>query len=155
MTDDIQALARQITEIWPLIMRTVNARMRQTDHLIMHSHLRVLWYLEHHSATLSQIAEHQLVSLPTMSNSITILEERGWVTRTRSSEDRRKVMIEITPAGREVLAQVRHFTEARIVEIIQSVSAEDRERVSQGLAILREAFIAANPTIDACMHKTK
>ncbi len=63
MTDNLQVLARQIIETWPLIMRTVNAKMRQTDHMVMHAHLRVLWYLEHHSATLSQIAEHQMVSL--------------------------------------------------------------------------------------------
>ncbi len=63
-------------------------------------------------------------------------------------------MIEITPAGREMLAHVRQLTEAEILEIIRSVPADDLEQVSRGLTILREAFTAAGPTADMCIHKT-
>lgn len=153
MSDELRALARQILEIAPLVMRTVSAELRQSDHFLATSHFRVLWILEHHPQTLSELAEKLMVSLPTMSNSITILEERGWVTRTRSAEDRRKVLIEIAPAGRDVLAMVRDQTETRVAEIIHVLDAEERDKVSAGLTILRDAFVTANAFSHSCEVK--
>ena len=145
-------LAKQILETFPLVMRTVAAEMRQTgqDHLLMTSHFRLLWLLEHNTFSLSELAEHQAVSLPTMSNSITILEERGWAGRVRSETDRRKVVIEITQAGREVLAQKRHKMETRVSEIISALDDSEQEIVSQGLFILRDTFLKASSQFHNC-----
>ncbi|MBZ0298494.1 MAG: MarR family transcriptional regulator [Anaerolineae bacterium] len=155
MADELQGLAQQILEIGPLVMRTVSAEMRQMDHFMMTSHFRLLWMLEHHSFTLSELAEHQMVSLPTMSNSITILEERGWVTRTRSTKDRRRVQIEITEEGRGILDEIRQHMEGKVSEIIRSLSADERERVSQGLHILRDAFITSSVFNERCPDREK
>jgi DNA-binding MarR family transcriptional regulator len=155
VAEELQVLAQQILEIGPLVMRTVSAELRQHDLVQATAHFRLLWYLKHHSTTLSQLAEHHMVSLPTASNSITILEERGWVTRTRSLEDRRRVMIEITPAGLEVLAQVHAHMEAKVAEIIAPLSEVERASVLQGLAILKDAFINAKDANEWCAHQQK
>lgn len=142
-----ETLARQILEVVPLVMRTVSAEMRQTDPFVVTAHFRLLWLLKHHPHTLSELAERQAVSLPTMSNSVTILEERGWASRKRSEEDRRKLMIEITPAGRRVLEQVHEQMARRVAEIIGSLDDEEREAISHGLLVLRDTFMKA---IDEC-----
>ena len=139
MTDD--TLARQILEVVPLVMRTVSAELRQTDPFVVTAHFRLLWLLKHRSHSLSELAEHQAVSLPTMSNSVTILEERGWASRKRSETDRRKLMIEITPEGHEVLEQVHQHMAQRVAEIIDPLSAEDQAAISRGLLILRQTFM--------------
>jgi DNA-binding MarR family transcriptional regulator len=140
VTDDIQTLSQQILDTIPLVMRTVSAGLRQSNHIAVTAHFRVLWILQHGPLSLSELAEKQFVSLPTMSNSISILEERGWIRRTRSTQDRRKVVIEIAPAGLAVLAEARHEMEARVTTIISSLSADEREQVAQGLNILRDTF---------------
>ena len=144
MTEDTQSLAQQILEIGPLMMRSLSAELRQGERIQDSAHFRLLWMLEHRSASLSELAERQMVSLPTMSNSITFLEQHGWVTRTRSSEDRRRVLIEMTPAGHEALAHVRQRMETKVAKIIDSLSPEQRADVAHGLTILREAFMAAH-----------
>ena len=144
-------LAHQILEIFPLVMRTVAAELRQHTHNIESAHFRLLWILEHEPQTLSQLAEKQAVSLPTMSNSVTILEARGWARRQRLHTDRRKVVIEITPDGRAVLAEVREQAEARVMAILASVAPADQAHISEALTILRDAFIRVSPV---CESKT-
>lgn len=151
MTDE--SLAKQILEVIPLVMRTVAAEMRQSDYFVVPAHFRLLWLLKHRSHSLSELAEHQAVSLPTMSNSVTTLEERGWARRSRSETDRRKVLIEITPAGQAVLAQVHQQMEQRVSEIIQSLNIEDQAAVSHGLHILHDAFMDVMPPAHECKEK--
>ncbi len=55
---------------------------------------------------LSDLASLQGVSLPTMSNSISAMVERGWVRREAPDGDRRVVMIDVTPTGRAALERV-------------------------------------------------
>jgi DNA-binding MarR family transcriptional regulator len=133
-------------------MRTVAAELRQAPNAAMAApHFRMLWILEHRAWSLSELAEHQSVSLPTMSNSVTILEDRGWVRRTRSEEDRRKVVIKLTDEGHQILAEVREKMEAHVAEAIQAMSMEQQSTVSQALLILRDTFNALSDK--ECKHE--
>ena len=140
MTDEIQDLSQQILETVPLVMRTVSAQLRRSNHIAMTAHFRALWILEHGPQSLSELAEKQFVSLPTMSNSISILEERGWIQRNRSTEDRRKVVIEISPAGLAVLQEVRSEMQSRVTAIIGALNGAEREQIVKGLNVLHQTF---------------
>ncbi len=133
-------ISQQILEVVPLVMRTIAFELRRTEHVIVAPHFRLLWMLNHRPFTLSELADHQAVSLPTMSNSVTILEERGWVTRLRSDLDRRKVLIELSPAGREVLGQVQHQAEQQVAELLSALSDADKQTLVDGLSVLRSIF---------------
>lgn len=135
-------LAQQILEIFPLVMRTLAADMRQGSQIYHTAHFHLLWMLEHRAYSLSELAEMRSVSLPTISNSITILEERGWVQRVRSAEDRRKIAVEITEAGQEMLNHIRQHNVERVAEVIANVDQPDQEKISEGLLILRNAFLS-------------
>lgn len=127
-------------DVIPLVMRTVAFELRRTEHVLVTPHFRLLLMLKHHAFTLSELAEHQSVSLPTMSNTVSILEERGWVTRTRSEEDRRKVRIDLCPAGHAVLDEVRQQAEARVTELLEHLSQPERKTLFAAFSILRGAF---------------
>ena len=58
--------------------------------------------LEDGAATVGQVQEHLYLSASTTSMVIAHLEEAGYLTRTRSEEDNRVVVVELTPAGRDV-----------------------------------------------------
>ncbi len=155
MNDDARVLAREILEIVPLVMRTVSAEMRHTRHQTIAAHFRLLWILEHYPRSLSELAETQSVSLPTMSNSVTSLEERGWVERRRSNDDRRRVMIHLTPVGQEVLAQVREQMEIRVEKVTQTLDPQQRHIVSEALFILKDGFEAFSEAECKCREGQK
>jgi MarR family transcriptional regulator, organic hydroperoxide resistance regulator len=56
--------------------------------------------LESGPATVGTVQEYLYCSASVASTVIAGLEEKGYVTRTRSSEDNRVVIVELTPAGR-------------------------------------------------------
>ena len=89
---------------------------------------------------LSAMAEHQVVSKPTMTNTINTLEERGWVRRVRSADDRRVVLVELTDAGREVLASAEREAESRLAELLSRLSDSEIDTLVAGLMILHRLF---------------
>ena len=67
--------------------------------------LSVLRYLlESEPATVGEVQAFVHKSPSTTSSLIAQLEERGYVTRTRSQEDNRVVLVELTPSGLEIAA---------------------------------------------------
>lgn len=63
----------------------------------------------HGRHTLSALAERERVTAPSMSALVTGLEEQGFVRRIPDADDRRRVQIEITPTGEEiVVATIAH-----------------------------------------------
>ena len=58
--------------------------------------------LEAGPATVGQVQTYLYRSAGTTSMIIAQLEEAGYVTRTRSEQDNRVVIVELTPAGREL-----------------------------------------------------
>lgn len=62
----------------------------------------LLYLLEQDSATVSEIQAHLYTSPSSASTIISQLEDAGYVTRTRSEEDNRVVIVQLTPAGKEV-----------------------------------------------------
>src|SRR4030095_1916812 len=84
--DRDQALetAREILHIMPLVMRTVVAGLRSAGELPAPALFALLWMLKEHPRPRPELAELRGVSLPTMSNSVTALVQRGWVRRITS-----------------------------------------------------------------------
>lgn len=149
MISDEQTLAQAVLEIVPLVMRTIGADLRRSEHLVAESHFRLLMFMAEAPHSLSELAERHAVSLPTMSNTITTLEERGLVARHRSSDDRRRVVISITPDGEAVLSEVRQHMEAAVAAVLRDVPEPDRQQLANGLDVLRAAFVRAAPV---CHH---
>ena len=52
------------------------------------------------------VAERMIERTPGVTRLLDRLEEAGWVERSRCTEDRRRVLATITPAGRELLARL-------------------------------------------------
>ena len=66
----------------------------------------VLAALSNHGPhTLSELADRERVSAPSMNRTVNCLEESGYLTRTPDVADRRKVNIALTDAGRGVVAE--------------------------------------------------
>lgn len=139
----VQAVSQTIVKVIPLVMRAMMAEHHRSNLPMPPAHFRLLTMLAHHACNLSELAARQAVSLPTMSNSISVLVERGWVKRVRSPDDRRQIVLELTPEGRAVLGEIKQQAEARVAELLSGLSADDLQRLSAGILILEQALSPA------------
>jgi DNA-binding MarR family transcriptional regulator len=138
--------ARDVLKIIPLVMRTVAAELRAAGEMPAPAHFGLLTILGNQPRTLSELALLQGVSLPTMSNSISTLVQRGWVKRSSPARDRRVVLIEVTPHGRVTLERVSRAAEAHLAELLATLDPTSRRRLQAGLAVLRHVFADAPPS---------
>ncbi len=135
-----EQIARSTLNIVPILMQVMAAEMRATGHVIVGGHLRLLAELSARSFTLSELAEINMVTLPTMSNTISALEARGWVRRARADHDRRVVIVELTEAGQQVYNEIETRTRQRIEALLEPLTHEERRTLYAGLALLRRQF---------------
>jgi DNA-binding MarR family transcriptional regulator len=126
----------------PRVMRIMGPARQWSGLAVPPAHFRLLGILANHPHNLSELAVRQSVSLPTMSNSISVLVERGWVNRVPSQDDRRQVLLELTPEGRAMLVKMRNEAEARVAELLGQLSPEDLKSLAEGLAVLERVLAA-------------
>ena len=139
--------ARQILEIIPYVMRVMASEMRQYNPLVLPAHFRLLHMLAHRSWTLTELAKRHAVSAPTMSNTVTTLDERGWVTRVRSEEDRRVVVIQATEEGRRIIEETFRRAERHISTLLEPLDTAEQEALARGLTVMRQVFVSAIPAV--------
>jgi DNA-binding MarR family transcriptional regulator len=144
---DVNALkvADEVLRIIPLVTRKVAADLRKSDPSMKLAHIGLLTMVAQSPRSLSELSDLHAASMPTMSKTITTIENLGWVARSRSNSDRRIVMIEATPAGRTALREVHELAIAPIAEALDSLTATQRQKLSAGLKILRDTIADASP----------
>ena len=88
--------------------------------------------------THSRISQAELAratrTAPTLTGRVLgALVERGWVRRTRSSEDRREYVVELTASGQRMRAQVdkaRTRVIAQLASVLDDKDARDFDRIA-------------------------
>ncbi len=65
---------------------------------------------------------------------------RGWVDRSRDSEDRRRVRVGLTDSGQEEATRLRGLTERCIDAVLQAVPEDKRAQVVESAALLRQTL---------------
>lgn len=136
-------VARKAKRIFPLMGRLMEAQMRSPMIPMPPVHFHVLNHVDIQPYTLSDLAERMSVSSASLSRTITVLEERGWVTRTRSDDDRRVVYIQATKAGHDTLREIEQRSEDFLTETLSRLSQADLEKLMTGIDILVGAFADA------------
>jgi DNA-binding MarR family transcriptional regulator len=96
--------------------------------------LRVLW--EEDGLTARELAQRLGMQEPTAVIALRGMEQAGWITRTRSEDDRRKVHVHLTPAGRALRERLLPEARAVITEATRGLTAKERATL---LALLRRA----------------
>ena len=85
-----------------------------------------------------ELAACERVQPPSMTKVLANLEERGLVRREVHPTDRRQAVIEITPAGEELLDSERRSRDAWLSKQLATLSAEDRALVQRVIPIMEK-----------------
>jgi len=137
-----QHCAREILDLVPHIMLTIRTEMRRGRRRDLSvPQFRALAYLTHFpNASLSQLAENLGLTPPSASKIVDNLVTRELIARRAATDDRRRIRLSVTPAGRERFDTARQATQARLAEMLGALSESQRAGVIEAMHSLRPIF---------------
>jgi len=143
------ACAMQILEVVPAVMRAIRGQMRSHRSELSVVQFRALAYLNRWpGASLSGLAEHIGLSLPTASKLVQTLLVRGYLRRKVDPRDRRRTALTPTAKGRRILTSARKATRAYLAEALRALPKEQCIAITAAMQTLLPLFLtdlAATP----------
>lgn len=127
MSELAQALA-------PRIGRLVVTLRRETAAAgLTRAQLSVLAALRDGPRRITELAELEQVSQPTMTALVSRLERRAWVTRRTDRTDRRGVNVALAAAGRRMLDRVSAARASVLAERLSRLPSADRAAIGRAI----------------------
>ena len=150
MTDTVPVEARQHEAAPPTLlylMKQVELAVRaELDDLTRPVGLTALQYtaltvLERHpDLTAAHLARHSFVTSQSMADMVTALLDRGLIERHRDPADRRRLVIALTPAGEQLLAELRPRVAALEKRMLSPLSSGEAESLRAAIELCRQAL---------------
>jgi DNA-binding MarR family transcriptional regulator len=129
-----RALAQQVLEIGPAIFHTLRSIAPQADGVATTvGQMRCLLSLRAEPQSLSSLASHHGVSAPAMSRMVSELVARGWVSRVEALGDRRQVVLELLPPGRDALHTMHQQMLDQIAVLLENLTPQEQDALALGL----------------------
>jgi DNA-binding MarR family transcriptional regulator len=134
--------AREVLEVVPAVLRPIRQQMRRHRAAgLSIPQFRSLCFVERYDgASLSMVADHLDLSLPTVSRMISGLVQRGYMQRKSSEDDRRHVSLSLRPRGQAVMREARSATQKFLSQKFGTLPPEQREALVVAMQALREVF---------------
>ena len=105
---------------------------------------RALVYVDRHpDASLSEIAEHIGLSLPSLSKLMDTLVQRCDVRHDVATDDRRRACFCLTPDGHRTLAAVRDEIQQRLMPLLAAYSVDEQAQILAVMQLLFHTFSSA------------
>ena len=123
-----------------LVTQAFWAELRRSGETIEISQWSTLKHVSRAPCTMSELARHKGVGLPTISKSVDMLVRRGWVERWVDKSDRRQTLVRLTPAGKRVLTSCRRALEAFLDQRLESLTPSERDAIDASLQLVRKAL---------------
>ena len=119
------------------LARRLRAEKADTD--LTDSQTTVLGVLAVRGAlTLSELGEIERVTLPSMNRTVGILVDAGYIDREASADDRRKVLLTLSPAGVELVRETRRRRDEWLYQRLATLDPAQRGVVAAAASALRE-----------------
>ena len=153
--DEYPGASALATECFANLYQTGNLLMDLHDrhtrerHQISPSARQVLAVVEGAGEPLepSVIAERVLITRGSMTSMLDTLEKRGLITRVAHPDDRRRLLVDVTPDARAILDELLPTLHAREREVIDAaLSVKEQRELLQLIAKLQHAALAAQST---------
>jgi DNA-binding MarR family transcriptional regulator len=124
MTDETRSAEDDLRMVIQQVARGI--RSNRGDESLGDTQLAVLITLLGGPLTPGELATREHVSPPSMNRTVNGLEQSGLVTRTRSEDDARKVLVDLTPAARDLLAETKRLRVAWFSQRLDALDPDER-----------------------------
>lgn len=145
--------ARELLEVVVLAMQAVRVEMRRRTSGLTVPQFRSLVFIGHNPGCgLCSLAEHVGLTCPAMCRLVDGLAARALVDRKGCAKDRRRVILNLTPEGRELMVRVKNEAAAGLAERLKDAPPEDLAGAVAALSRLRPYFSppGMDRTAEAC-----
>ncbi len=135
MSEDVEEVS---TELRRAVVRLYSRfRSERVEGEVADAALLVLIVLDkQYRMSLSDLAEAARVTLGSMSQTVRRLEELAYVTKSRATEDRRKVLFSLTEAGRTAVTASRRHRRNWLNGRLAELTAAERDDIARVAALL-------------------
>ena len=131
----------ELVDVVNLVTQIFWADLRRSAQPIELTQWATLRRIARSPCTMSELARHKGVGLPTISKSVEMLVRRGWVERWIDENDRRQTMVRLTASGRRVLADSRTRLEKLLDQQLAVLTAAERDALAASLQRARKALL--------------
>jgi DNA-binding MarR family transcriptional regulator len=124
-------LARMILETFPYIMRKLmhGVHRKVKDSNLNKSQYQTLFLVHYHKErTMGKISSHMNMEKGSFTGVVDSLIEQGLVKRDRDPQDRRRVNLEITEDGLEIIRKVEELLYSELDKKLEALTQEERGR---------------------------
>jgi DNA-binding MarR family transcriptional regulator len=143
MSKLLDICAHELMDTAPQIVQTIRVEMRRgrgSD--ISIPQFRSMRFIQvHPDSSLSHLAEHLGLTLPSVSKLVDGLVKQKLITRKESTADRRKLTLVLTQAGADIVDSARADARANLAQKLKHLSDNDLETISQAMQLLRPIFV--------------
>ena len=125
-------------DLRPVVLRLARELRRETEQFgVTSRQVTLLWLVKRSPGlTLRALAEEEGISAPALSGYVDRLERAGLLVRVRSTVDRRRVGLELTPAGERLLRSVRERRTAWLAERLAGLDSSELAAIDAALGPL-------------------
>jgi DNA-binding MarR family transcriptional regulator len=147
MDDSPRACANALLDLVPLIMRNIRAKVRRhSGPELSVAQFRALAFLGRNDRVmLGDVANFLALTLPAASKLIDGLVSVGFATRVVDPDDRRKVILDLTAAGRRKYGAALKYTADFLSERVAELSDNERASVARAMNALNRVFTEDPP----------
>lgn len=156
MSDETtQQCAANVMDTFHAIMRAIKPEARKGSHAELSvQQFRALMIIDRHQgASLSLVSEHLGATLSAASKLIDGLVERGYVRRSSSTDDRRKLTLEVSKTGAKILESLHLEVVSCLAQRLANLSSGEQSMVNLAMDLLRSALVATQPAAPAAHQK--
>ena len=143
MSKLLDACTQELMDTAPQIMQTIRIEMRRGRAAnISIPQFRTMRFIQRNpDSSLSHLAEHLGLTLPSVSKLVDGLVKQKLVTRNESTADRRRLTLVLTKAGAAIVEAARAGARANLAKKLSELSNDELETISQAMQLLRPIFI--------------
>ena len=140
----LETVAQELMDTAPQIVQTIRVEMRRgrgSD--ISIPQFRAMRFIQvNPDLSLSHLADHLGLTLPSVSKLVDGLVKQKLVTRKASTTDRRKLTLMLTQTGAAIVDSARTGARVNLGQKLKDLSEADLKTISQAMQILRPIFVA-------------
>lgn len=142
MTKLLNTCAHELMDTAPQIMQAIRVEMRRgrgSD--ISVPQFRTLRFIQRTpNSSLSSLADHLGLTLPSVSKLIDGLVKQKLVSRQESTTDRRCLTLALTTAGASIVNSARESAQANLAKKLSNLPEVELEAICQAMQLLRPIF---------------
>jgi DNA-binding MarR family transcriptional regulator len=143
MSKLLNTCAHELMDTAPQIMQSIRLEMRRgrgSD--ISIPQFRALRFIQcNPDSSLSSLAEHLGLTLPSVSKLVDGLVKQELVIRQESTTDRRRLTLALTQSGASIVNSARASAQANLTKNLGRLSDDELETICQAMKLLRPVFV--------------